>query len=77
MVRVVSELRNMLALMGVLSMRAPGREARSLAEHETILSAIEAGDVEGAVAATERHIASVGRDVLEASAVEAPQALAQ
>jgi DNA-binding GntR family transcriptional regulator len=77
MVRVVSELRNMLALMGALSMRAPGREARSLAEHETILSAIEAGDVEGAVAATERHIASVGRDVLEASAAEAPQALAQ
>jgi len=77
MVRVVSELRNTLALMGALSMRAPGREARSLAEHETILSAIEAGDVEGAVAATERHIASVGRDVLDASAADAPQALAQ
>src|SRR5262245_95060 len=77
MVRVVSELRNTLALMGALSMRAPGREARSLAEHETILAAIEGGDTDGAVAATERHIASVGRDVLDASAAGAPQAVAQ
>ncbi len=77
MVRVVSELRNALALMGALSMRAPGRMARSLAEHETILAAIAAGDVEGAIAATEDHIASVGRDVLDASAADAAQALAQ
>ena len=68
MVRVAGELRNALALMGALSMRAPGRPARRLAEHEAILAALEAGDVTGAVAATERHIASVGRDVLEVSA---------
>lgn len=77
MVRVLAELRNTLALMGALSMRAPGRPARSLAEHEAILAAIEAGDAEAAVAATERHIASVGRDVLDAAVDGRAQALAQ
>jgi GntR family transcriptional regulator, rspAB operon transcriptional repressor len=81
MVRVLGELRNALALIGTASMRAPGRQARSLAEHEAILKAIDAGDPEGAVAATRDHIRSIARDSLPTAAAQPsgpePQAVAQ
>jgi GntR family transcriptional repressor for pyruvate dehydrogenase complex len=60
-----------LLLIGTTSLRAPGREARSIAEHEAILAAIRRGDGDAAVAATEAHIRSIERDSLE------PIALAQ
>jgi DNA-binding GntR family transcriptional regulator len=69
MARVLGDLRNALALIGNTSMRAPGRGARSLAEHEAILQAVDAGDVEGAVAATQAHVRSIARDSVAPAAV--------
>jgi DNA-binding GntR family transcriptional regulator len=64
MAKLLVDLRSVLLLIGTTSLRAPGRERRSLDEHETILAAIEAGDPEAAVAATEAHIRSIERDSL-------------
>jgi len=64
MAKVLSELRNVLELIGNTSLRAPGREHRSIDEHEAIASAIERGDPEAAMRATAEHILSVQRDSL-------------
>jgi DNA-binding GntR family transcriptional regulator len=64
MLRVLSELRNVLDLIGTTSLRAPGREHRSIDEHEAILRAIERGDSDAAREATRAHILSVQRDSL-------------
>jgi DNA-binding GntR family transcriptional regulator len=71
MAKLLGDLRSVLLLIGTTSLRAPGREARSIAEHEAILAAIQRGDGDAAVAATEAHIRSIERDSLE------PIALAQ
>jgi GntR family transcriptional regulator, rspAB operon transcriptional repressor len=60
--KALDELRSVLLLIANTSLRQPGREARSLAEHEQILAAIRAGDAEGAAAATEAHIRSIEED---------------
>jgi DNA-binding GntR family transcriptional regulator len=60
--KALDELRSVLLLIANTSLRSPGREARSLAEHERILAAIRAGDAEAAAAATEAHIRSIEED---------------
>ncbi len=60
--KALDELRSVLLLIANTSLRRPGREARSLAEHERILAAIRAGDAEEAAAATEAHIRSIEED---------------
>lgn len=60
--KALDELRSVLLLIANTSLRRPGREARSLAEHERILAAIRAGDAEEAAKATEAHIRSIEED---------------
>ncbi len=61
---VLKDLRNVMLLIGSTSLRAVGREARSLDEHARILAAIAEGDADGAAAATSEHIGSIERDTL-------------
>lgn len=65
MVKLLGDLRSVLLLIGTTSLRAPGREARSIDEHEAILAAIRSGDGDAAVAATAAHIRSIEHDSLE------------
>ena len=65
MVKVLTDLRSVLQVIGGSSLRAPGREERSIAEHKAILEAIKAGDADAAAAAEEAHIRSIERDSLE------------
>jgi DNA-binding GntR family transcriptional regulator len=60
--KALDELRSVLLLIANTSLRRPGREAQSLAEHEQLLAAIRAGDAEAAAAATEAHIRSIEAD---------------
>jgi DNA-binding GntR family transcriptional regulator len=62
LVSVLDGLRSVMLLIGTTSLRVPGREARSLAQHEEILAALEAGDAEAAAAATLEHILSIEHD---------------
>lgn len=64
MVKLLADLRNVLLLIGTTSLRAPGREARSIAEHEAILAAIRRGDGDAAAEATVAHIRSIEHDSL-------------
>jgi GntR family transcriptional regulator, rspAB operon transcriptional repressor len=64
MARLLVDLRSVLLVIGTTSLRAPGRERRSVEEHEMILDAIKAGDAEAAAAATAAHIQSIERDSL-------------
>ncbi len=64
---VLDELRSVLLLIGTSSLRVPGREARSLEEHEQILAALETGDPDAAAAATAAHILSIERDSIRAA----------
>jgi len=70
MTKLLVDLRSALLLIGNTSLRVEGREQRSIAEHEAILAAIDAGDPEAAARATAAHIGSIERDSLglEASA---------
>lgn len=70
MVKLLADLRNVLLLIGTTSLRAPGREARSIAEHEAILAAIRRGDADAAAEATVAHIRSIERDSLGPGAVD-------
>ncbi len=65
MLKLLVDLRSVLLVIGKTSLRVPGREARSIAEHEAIVAAIKAGDADAAAAATERHIRSIEHDSLE------------
>jgi DNA-binding GntR family transcriptional regulator len=65
---VLAELRSVLLLIGTSSLRIPGRDARSLDQHEQILGALDAGDPEAAAAATDSHILSIERDSIDAAA---------
>ena len=65
MLKLLVDLRSVLLVIGKTSLRAPGREARSIAEHEAIVAAIRAGDTDAAAAATAQHIHSIERDSLE------------
>jgi DNA-binding GntR family transcriptional regulator len=62
--RALDELRSVLLLIGNTSMRAPGREQRSLEEHERILAALRAGDADEAERATVEHVHSIESDSL-------------
>jgi DNA-binding GntR family transcriptional regulator len=64
MAKLLVDLRSVLLLIGTTSLRAPGRERRSLDEHEAILAAIKAGDPDAAATATAAHIRSIERDSL-------------
>jgi len=64
MAKLLVDLRSALLLIGNTSLRAPGREERSIAEHEAILVAIKSGDPEAAARATEAHIRSIEHDSL-------------
>jgi DNA-binding GntR family transcriptional regulator len=65
MAKLLDDLRSVLLLIGSTSLRAPGREKRSIAEHEAILSAIRAGDGDAAARATAAHISSIEHDSLD------------
>jgi DNA-binding FadR family transcriptional regulator len=54
-----------LLLIGNTSLRAPGREERSIAEHARIVAAIRFGDPDAAARETELHILSIEHDSLE------------
>ena len=62
MAKLLVDLRSVLLLIGTTSRRVPGRDQRSIAEHEAILAAFRAGDPEAAVEATARHIRSIEHD---------------
>jgi DNA-binding GntR family transcriptional regulator len=64
MAKILYDLRSVLELIGNTSLRAPGREERSIEQHEAILAAIRTGDAEAASAATEQHIRSIEHDSL-------------
>lgn len=64
MAKLLVDLRSVLLLIGSSSLRAPGREGRSITEHERILAAIRAGDVEAAARATAEHVHSIEHDSL-------------
>lgn len=64
MAKLLVDLRSVMLLIASSSLRAPGREARSIAEHERILAAIEAGDGDGAALATSAHVRSIEHDSL-------------
>lgn len=68
MAKLLVDLRSVLLLIGATSLRAPGREARSIEQHEAILAAIERGDPEAAAEATVAHIRSIEHDSLAAGA---------
>ena len=65
MAKVLTDLRSVLQVIGGSSLRAPGREKRSIGEHVNIIAAIKAGDPAAAAAAEEAHIRSIERDSLE------------
>ena len=60
--RALTELRSVLLLIGNTSLRAPGREQRSLEQHERILAALRAGDADEAERATVEHVRSIESD---------------
>jgi DNA-binding GntR family transcriptional regulator len=64
MAKLLDDLRSVLLLIGNTSLRAPGREERSIAEHEAILAALKAGDGDEAARATAAHISSIEHDSL-------------
>jgi DNA-binding GntR family transcriptional regulator len=70
MVKLLVDLRSVLLLIGNTSLRAPGRERRSIEQHEAILAAIRAGDPERAARATAEHIRSIEHDSLEPDRVD-------
>ncbi len=74
--KALEELRSVLLLIGNTSLRQPGREARSLLEHERIVEAIRAGDADAAAAATAVHIRSIEEDSIrfDAAASDAREA---
>ena len=65
MAKVLTDLRSVLQVIGGSSLRAPGREQRSIEEHVAILAALEAGDEDAAAAAEAAHIRSIEHDSLE------------
>ncbi|NDV02025.1 GntR family transcriptional regulator [Pseudoroseicyclus tamaricis] len=73
LVRQLDLVHRSMALLASTSIAAEGRGARTLDEHETIVTAIEAGDGEGAYAALREHISSafITRLKLDAQKVEA------
>jgi len=62
--RTAEELTAQMKLGNSLSARLPGRVATSLAEHLTIVDAIEAGNVDAVEQATRDHIRSVQRTLI-------------
>jgi DNA-binding GntR family transcriptional regulator len=64
MAKLLVDLRSVLLVIGTTSLRASGREERSIAEHEAILAAIESGDPDAAARATADHIGSIEHDSL-------------
>jgi DNA-binding GntR family transcriptional regulator len=59
-------MRNLLSLIGNLAQAAPGRQERSIEEHQAILDAIRAGDADAARRATFAHLGSIEADSLGA-----------
>ncbi|WP_373354176.1 GntR family transcriptional regulator [Pseudoroseicyclus sp. CXY001] len=73
LVRQLDLVHRSMALLASTSIAAEGRGARTLDEHETIVTAIEAGDGDGACKALREHIsrAFITRLKLDARDVEA------
>jgi DNA-binding GntR family transcriptional regulator len=65
MAKVLTDLRSVLQVIGGSSLRAPGREERSIGEHLAILAAIKAGDSDAAAGAEAAHIRSIEHDSLQ------------
>jgi GntR family transcriptional regulator, rspAB operon transcriptional repressor len=72
--KALDELRSVLLMIANTSLRRPGREERSLAEHERILAAIRAGDADEAATATEAHIRSIEEDSIGSDGALATEA---
>jgi DNA-binding GntR family transcriptional regulator len=65
MAKLLDDLRSVFLLIGNTSRRVPGREERSITQHEAILAAIKTGDAEAAASATAVHISSIEHDSTE------------
>jgi DNA-binding GntR family transcriptional regulator len=63
--RILLDLYNIFAVVAAATLLAPGRRERSIDEHQRIFDAILAGDLDGAIAATNEHIYSIERDYEE------------
>jgi DNA-binding GntR family transcriptional regulator len=63
---LLQRMRNLLSLIANVSQVAPGRRARSIAEHRAILDAIRKGQPEAAAKATRAHLDSIEADSLQA-----------
>jgi DNA-binding GntR family transcriptional regulator len=63
---LLQRMRNLLSLIANVSQVAPGRRARSIAEHRAILDAIRKGQREAAAKATRAHLDSIEADSLQA-----------
>lgn len=66
MVKILDDLRGILAIIGNASRLAPHRAERSIEEHTAILDAIRQGNVAKAVEATEAHIRGLEQDSIAA-----------
>ena len=60
--KILDDLRSVLLMIGNTTLRAPDREARSIAQHERILAAVQSGDADEADRATVSHIRSIELD---------------
>lgn len=60
--KILNDLRSVLLMIGNTTLRAPDREARSIAQHERILAAVQSGDADEADRATVSHIRSIELD---------------
>jgi DNA-binding GntR family transcriptional regulator len=67
---ICSRLHSQIVRFQFRTVLAPGRAARSLAEHVAIADAIAAGDRRAAEAAMRRHLANVGKALLEVASAE-------
>lgn len=64
--RILTTLKSHLVRLQYRVILVPGRPDQSLAEHETIVDAIDAGDANAAEAAMRRHLTSFKRHLIQA-----------
>ncbi len=65
LIRLLGDLRNLLVMARIHTLRIPGRPEQSVSEHERIFSSLEKKDSDGAVAALYLHLTSAENALLE------------
>jgi DNA-binding GntR family transcriptional regulator len=65
-VQALQRLRNILDLIANIARETPGRQRRSVEEHNAIVEALRARDPEATAAAVRLHLDSIARDSIEA-----------